>query len=252
MGSLIESGRIRKRGGFFLPEGSRGIEVSYKMCFLDENCVQDILELQKLIARNLSVSEIFRLQETASFRDLFALDRAVIGVLTEDGLIAYSIISFPGDAEDNLGRDIGLSEREQRKVAHLQPVAVHPDYRGNGLQRRMATAHLRVIEDLGYEHVCCTVSPKNPFSLGNVFACGFAVEGLKPKFEGWWRYIMYKNISPSRTRGTRDAKDVIAVKSLDIQAQVDLLKQGFVGFKMALLPEGFEVFYGKFQCRSTF
>jgi len=218
------------------------------MCFLNEDCLQDILELQKLIARNLSTPEVFHLQEIASFRDLFALDRAVIGVLTEDGLIAYSIIRFPGDAEDNLGRDIGLSEREQRKVAHLQAVAVHPAYRGNGLQRRMATAHLRVIEDLGYEHVCCTVSPKNPFSLGNVFACGFVIAGLKPKFEGWWRYIMYKNISLSRNLEPRDAKEVIAIKSLDIQAQVDLLKQGFVGFKMALLPEGFEVFYGRLQC----
>jgi ribosomal protein S18 acetylase RimI-like enzyme len=247
MGSLIESGHIRKRGGFFLPERSRGKEVSCKMCFLGENCLKDILELQNLIARNLSTPEIFRLQETAFFRDLFGLDRAVIGVLTEDGLIAYSIIRFPGDAEDNLGRDIGLSEREQRKVAHLQAAVVHPAYRGDGLQRRMATAHLRVIEDLGYEHVCCTVSPKNPFSLSNVFACGFVIEGLKPKFEGWWRYIMYKNISPSRNLETRDAKEVIAVKSLDIQAQVDLLKQGFVGFKMAHLPEGFEVFYGKFR-----
>jgi len=248
MGSLIESGSIRKRGGFFLPDGSRGKEVSCKMCFLDENYLQDILELQNLIARNLSTPEIFRLHEAGYFRDLFGLDRAVIGVLTEDGLIAYSIIRFPGDAEDNLGRDIGLSEGEQLKVAHLQAAVVHPAYRGNGLQRRMAAAHLRVIEDLGYEHVFCTVSPKNPVSLCNVFSCGFVIAGLQPKFEGWWRYIMYKNISFSRNLETRDAKEVIAIMGLDIQAQVDLLKLGFVGFKMALLPEGFEVFYGRFQC----
>ncbi len=88
------------------------------------------------------------------------------------------------DAEDNLGRDIGLSEREQKKVVHLQAAAVHPAYRGNGLQRRMTSAHLKVIENLGYEHVFCTVSPKNPVSLGNVFSCGFVINALKPEFEG--------------------------------------------------------------------
>ena len=45
---------------------------------------------------------------------------------------------------------------------------------------------------MGYEHVCCTVSPKNPVSLSNILSCGFVIRGLIPKFGGWWRYIMYK------------------------------------------------------------
>jgi ribosomal protein S18 acetylase RimI-like enzyme len=222
------------------------------MCFLDENFLQDILDLQNRIARDLPTSEIFRLHEDDYFHEIFRLDRAVIGVTTEDGLIAYSIIRLPGKAEDNLGRDIGLPEIDLNKVAHLQAAVVHPAHRGRGLQRRMAMAHLAVIEDLGYEHVCCTVSPKNPVSLGNIFSNGFVIKNLTPKFEGWWRYIMYKKISCPMEIDKSKAGEQIAIAGRDIKDQVDLLNQGFIGFKMALLPEGFEVFYGKYQYPSIF
>ena len=109
-----------------------------------------------------------------------------------NGLVAYSIIRIPGLAEDNLGRDLNLTEEKQMKVAHLQATVVHPHFRGNGLQRKMARAHLEEIAEMGYEHVCCTVSPKNPVSLSNILSCGFVIRGLIPKFGEWWRYIMYK------------------------------------------------------------
>jgi len=234
-----------KREGFLPPEGASRKE-SYKMCFLDKSFLQDILELQDRITQDLPAPEIFRLLEDDYFSEIFRLDRAVIGVTTEDGLIAYSIIRLPGDAEDNLGRDIGLPETDLDKVAHLQATVVHPAYRGMGLQRRMARAHLEVIEDLGYEHVCCTVSPKNPVSLGNIISSGFVIKNLTPKFEGWWRYIMYKkNSCPIKIDESR-AGEEISIAGRDIKGQVDLLNQGFIGFRMALRPEGFEVFYGRY------
>ncbi len=222
------------------------------MCFLDRSFLQDILELQDQITRHLPIPEIFRLHEDDFFREIFRLDRAVIGVTTDDGLIAYSIIRLPGAAEDNLGRDIGLPQTDLDKVAHLQATVVHPAYRGMGLQRRMARAHLDVIEDLGYEHVCCTVSPKNPVSLGNIISSGFVIKNLRPKFEGWWRYIMYKKISCPMKIDESRAGEEIAIAGRDIKGQVDLLKQGFIGFRTALLPEGFEVFYGRYQYPATF
>ena len=65
-------------------------------------------------------------------REILRHERSVIGVTTEEGLIAFSMIRIPGLAHDNLGRDINLPEEELCKVAHLQAAAVHPAYRGNG------------------------------------------------------------------------------------------------------------------------
>ena len=49
----------------------------------------------------------------------------------------------------NLGMDINLPPEDLIKVAHIQAMAVHPDHRGNGLQRRLARAHLALEEDSG-------------------------------------------------------------------------------------------------------
>ena len=50
---------------------------------------------------------------------------------------AYLVIRFPGTEDDNLGLDLGFSETELRKVAHMESVAVLPQRRGNGLQKKI-------------------------------------------------------------------------------------------------------------------
>ncbi len=246
MRSLIKTGKIRKlEAGPFLRncEKDEGVpeEVSYRMEFLDEKALPEILDLQKLIARSLSDPKIFHLQYEDDLREIFRLDRSVIGVLADDGLAAYSIIRIPGEAADNLGSDLNLPHEELCKVAHLQAIAVHPAYRGNGLQQKMAGAHLRVIEDLGCGNVCCTVSPQNPVSLHNTLECGFLIRGLRPKFEGWWRFILHRPI-PCQTALVSGE---IRISGSDIAGQVALLSRGLVGFGMTFVPGGFDVFYGQ-------
>jgi hypothetical protein len=247
MDSWIETGKIRRHKEFSSEDDFCQKNASYKLRFLGLNDLQNILDLQNLIARNLPVAEIFQVHEEDYFRDLFCLERAALGVLTEQELIAYSIIRIPGNGKDNLGNDIGLSQAELCKVAHLQATVVHPFFRGNGLQQKMAKVHLRVIEDLGLFHVCCTVSPKNPVSLKNIFSCGFVIKDLRPKFQNWWRYIMYNNISHNMNLNGSDTREETHILNSDIKAQSDLLKKGFVGFKMDHLPEGYRVFYAQPQ-----
>lgn len=213
--------------------------MSYEMKFLDKNALHDIVNLQKLVAQSLQSPEIFRLHDVEYFRRLLESERSVIGVIADRRLIAYSLIYIPGEGNENLGRDVGLPEEELKRVAHLQAAAVHPAYRGKGLQRRMGAAHLKVIEEMGFEHVLCTVSPKNPISLRNVLSIGFVIRGLKLKFEGVWRYIMYKNfLHPMCHHG-----EPIVIKGSDIEGQLNLLSLGYAGFDIKLLSEDFEICY---------
>jgi GNAT superfamily N-acetyltransferase len=218
---------------------SRHREASFRMQFLDEKDIPDILNLQAQVARCLPDPKIFHLQSEEDLREIFCLERSVIGVMADDVLAAYSIIRIPGEAADNLGRDLNLPSEELGNVAHLQAIAVHPAYRGSGLQRRMERAHLEVIEELGFKHICCTISPENPISLRNTLQCGFLIKGLRPKFEGWWRFILHKEFPYETMTGPKE----IRIRGSDIAGQVDLLRRGFVGFKMAFIPGGFEVFY---------
>lgn len=236
MSSLIEKGWIKRNKGSPSEE-----HVGYEMRFVDGTALKDVVNLQQTVAMNLPDPEIFRPHPVEDFGAFFRMEGSVIGVFTEEGLIAYSIIHLPGEGEENLGKDIAIPAEEQKSLAHLQATVVHPIYRGNSLQRRMAGAHLKVIKDLGSEHVCCTISPKNPASLRSILSCGFVVKGLKIKFGWMLRYIMYKNILRPLAIGPEE----VWMRSSEIQRQMDLLKGGFLGFKMARLSEGYEICYGR-------
>lgn len=237
--SLIETGRLKRNKGSPLEKA-----VDYEMSFLEESNLQEIMELQGIIVRSLPDPEIFWTHPVEYFREIFEVERSVIGVLTEDGLAAYSLIYIPGEGgalegRENLGKDIDLSEDDRKKVAHLQATVVHPDYRGNSLQRRMAKHHLDVLKNKGCEHILCTISPKNPASLRNIMSCGFVIKGLKVKFGGWWRYIMYKNILRPIFPGQEEVK----IRGSDIKGQIDLLNKGFIGRSIEMKNEGFQLIY---------
>jgi hypothetical protein len=236
MCSSIEAGRIKRNKGSSLQD-----EVSYEMRFMDNSNLKEIVDLQDIIIQNLSDKEIFRTHSIDYFKDHFSVENAVIGIFTEDGLIAYNILYFPGDGEDNFGADVNLPIGELDRVVHLATVAVHPSYRGNSLQSKMQGAHLKVIQKMGFDHVCCMVSPKNRPSLQNIFSHGLIIKALKIKF-GWrLRYIMHKSLSRPSIIGPEEVR----IKSSDIEGQIDLLNRGFLGFGLVELPEGFEVSYGK-------
>jgi ribosomal protein S18 acetylase RimI-like enzyme len=232
---MLESGNIKRKN-----LGSYREEIGYEMRFLNKGYLEDITKLQEIMAQNLQDKEIFRLTAPEEFRELLAQKRTVIGVLTEDGLIAYNMVCFPKEDGDNFGVDINLPQSELKKVAHLKAVVVHPAYRGNELQKRLANIHLKVLQELGYEHVCSTVSPKNTISIQNHLASGFVVKGLKIKYGDRLRYIMYKNIFRTFVPGPK----VVAINSIDTDGQKMLIDQGFVGFKIQIQNDGWRVMYG--------
>jgi ribosomal protein S18 acetylase RimI-like enzyme len=245
---MMDCDEIRSRMGFNPQSRSALNDGKFEMEFLSESSLQEMIDLQDLILDHLPDPEIFFPHDEHYFQQAFQHDRSVIGVRVKESLAAYSIIRIPGRDQDNLGRDIGLAEDELASVAHLQATVVHPAFRGLGLQRKMAASHLRVIKDLGFEHVCCTVSPKNPASLANIIGSGLMVKGLRPKFGDWWRYIMYRKISWPKDMHEaleRDENAIAAIMGTDFSGQQALLDEGFVGFKITMRPNGFVISYGK-------
>jgi len=236
MSSMIKAGIVRRNKN--LPSQQ---DVGYEMRFMDESHLKDIMKLQDTIIHSLADKEIFRTHSRNYFKEHFQMENSTIGAFTNEGLIAYSVLYFPGEKEDNFGTDINLPRDELKRVVHLATVAVHPAYRGNSLQSMMQGVHIEIARKMDFEHACCMVSPKNRPSLQNIFSHGLIIKALKIKF-GWrLRYIMHKNLQRPNMVGPEEVR----INSSDIQGQINLLNRGLLGFRLVELPEGFEVSYGK-------
>lgn len=117
-------------------------------------------------------------------------------LLKDSGTLAgVFIVALPGRREENLGRDIGLSEEELGKAAHMESAAILPEYRGNGLQYSMMQAAEEELRKMGYRYLMCTVHPENVYSKNNVIRQGYEVVLTKEKYGGYLRDILLKKLS---------------------------------------------------------
>lgn len=117
-------------------------------------------------------------------------------VAVENGdTAAVFLVTFPGLSEENLGRDIGLSEAELMKVAHMDSAAVLPAYRGRGLQNRLMEAAERDLKGSGIRYLLCTVHPDNIYSRNNMIKQGYRSAAMAVKYGGYEREIFVKELS---------------------------------------------------------
>ena len=111
----------------------------------------------------------------------------------QDGkLVASLVVRFPGDAEDNLGKDVNIHELQ--KVAHIESIVVDEKYRGNGLQDKMIKYAEDRLKQKDYTYIMATVSPDNKHSLDNFKRNGYEVVKIKEKYGGMMRAILLKKL----------------------------------------------------------
>lgn len=149
---------------------------------------------------------IFRVRESMDNQDWFYLDtpeetREMMdtGVMSlwiaeMGGELAGALsILRPGLAEFNYGYDLGFSREELLQVVNMDTAAVSPQYRGNGIQRKlMETAEMELRRE-GSHILLCTIHPDNRFSLQNAQSQGYAIVKRLEKY-GSVRYILRKDI----------------------------------------------------------
>ncbi len=101
---------------------------------------------------------------------------------------------FPELGQENLGRDLGFSNEDLMKTAHMETVVIAPAYRGHHLQARLMAKAEEDLKDAGYKHLLCTIHPDNPYSMNNALSLGYKVEKLVDKYGGLPRNILKKEI----------------------------------------------------------
>lgn len=116
-------------------------------------------------------------------------------VLAKAGTLAgFLMVRYPGLAGDNLGRDLGLDEKELLKVAHMESTAVASDFRGQGIMAALIRYGEALAQNRGCKYSMCTVSPDNPWSLSNMLARGYEIAATVPKYGGVLRHILMRRL----------------------------------------------------------
>lgn len=116
-----------------------------------------------------------------------------LGVFDGERLGAYFILRYCGQSEHNYAAFLGIPQAEWDHWANADSAVVHPDWRGNGLQRKLLEAALPLLRP-GIVGIGATVSPENQYSLNNALACGFAIAARREMYGGYDRYLLKKRI----------------------------------------------------------
>ena len=107
-----------------------------------------------------------------------------------DRLAAVFSIIRPGLRDWNLGCELGLDEAQLRRVIHMDTAAVHPDFRGRGLQRRMMAEAEKFLPG---RILLCTIHPDNRYSLENALRLGYRIEKRIERYDSV-RYVLRKDM----------------------------------------------------------
>ena len=147
--------------------------------------------------------------DTMENRDWFVPDDAgfVARLLTPENGMAWKAVdgptgrlagilnvALPGRSEENLGWDTGLPAAELEHAAHIDSVAILPEFRGKGLQHRMMRAAEEELKKRNIRYLFCTVHPENRFSRDNMVRLGLHTVKLTEKYGGLKREIMMKTL----------------------------------------------------------
>jgi len=107
---------------------------------------------------------------------------------------AYFILRYCGQDAHNYAAFMGIPREEWDGWANADSAIVHPDYRGNGLQRKLLEAALGLLRP-GIVGIGATVSPENQYSLNNALASGFEIVCRREMYGGYDRYLLAKALS---------------------------------------------------------
>lgn len=160
--------------------------VVFRLCTPEE--VQIVFDLQNEVHALMPHPEWF----VASTLDDIEQDFC-IGAWQGEHLGAYFTMKFYGKDAHNYAAFMEIPEIEWSHWANADSVIVHPDWRGNGLQRALLTAALRYLPS-HIKGIGATIDPENEYSLKNALALGFTVVCRKEMYGGYDRYLLAKKL----------------------------------------------------------
>lgn len=217
---------------------------SFHVTLLSLESIEQILLLQNVVVEALEDKSRLQPLSLEEFQYILEGNGMMIGAFIENELIAFRALLVPPIDDEHLGLDIGIAESELHRVIYQEISNVHPNSRGNGMQKILATVIMKELqkEDSKYDYVCCTVAPFNIPSLKDKFAQGMEIAALKEKYGGSIRYVFVKELRGDKERDWTEIKNV---PMSDADGQQALLSEGYRGYEMEKIDGDFVVKFGR-------
>ncbi|MED3469001.1 GNAT family N-acetyltransferase [Bacillus thuringiensis] len=217
---------------------------SFHVTLLSLEHIEQVLSLQNIVVEALEDKSRLQPLSQEEFQYILEGNGMMIGAFIEKKLIAFRALLVPPIDDEHLGLDIGLPESELHRVIYQEISNVHPNCRGNGMQKILANVIMDELqkEDSKYDYVCCTVAPFNIPSLKDKFAQGMEIAALKEKYGGSLRYVLVKKLRGDKER---DWTNVQSILMNDANGQQALLSEGYRGYEMEKTADTFIVKFGR-------
>ncbi|ASI76097.1 GNAT family N-acetyltransferase [Bacillus pacificus] len=195
--------------------------------------IEQILSLQNVVVETLEDKSRLQPLSLEEFQYILEGNGMMIGAFIKNELIAFRALLVPPIDDEHLGLDIGLPESELHRVIYQEISNVHPNCRGNGMQKILATVIMDELqkENGKYDYVCCTVAPFNIPSLKDKFSQGMEIAALKEKYGGSMRYVFVKELREDKEK---DWTEIKSVPMSDTVGQQALFSEGYRGYEMEL------------------
>lgn len=206
--------------------------------------IDQILSLQNVVVEALEDKSRLQPLSLEEFQYILEGNGMMIGAFIENELIAFRALLVPPIDDEHLGLDIDIAESELHRVIYQEISNVHPNSRGNGMQKILATVIMDELqkEDSKYDYVCCTVAPFNIPSLKDKFAQGMEIAALKEKYGGSMRYVFVKELRGDKVRDWTEIENVLMC---DAGGQQALISEGYRGYEMEKIDGDFVVKFGR-------
>lgn len=168
--------------------------------------------------------------ETRAFlRSLLEGRGRVLGGWASDRLVAYGVLQHDLLPEDAPRELLGLAPGAG--LCKLAGAAVHPAWRGAGLQRWLIEQRMALAGDCA---VFATAAPCNLPSWHNLLAGGLMVRALQYRYGGHARYVL-AHVPGDSFSGEGMQGCELGLDALDLQQQ--LLAQGWRGVRPGAAPD---------------
>lgn len=156
--------------------------------------VPQVFALMEDVVARLPSKALFATADEAYFYTHVEELGEIYGAFEDDQLVAYTVLSYPGLHDWNLGRELGVLESELDKVAVLEMTVVHESARGRGLQQYFHQLRERRARERGSLLLYSTVHPDNTPSRRNLEAAGLTVQFTRPMYGGSMRHCYAKRL----------------------------------------------------------
>lgn len=161
----------------------------------NESQIDDIYSIMTTVAAQMDHPEYYVIDDRDYVARHISQEGFTLLWQEVDAIAGFLIIHLPTpSAPSNLGHDLSFSPIQLQGVAHMESAAVLPQFRGQGIQKKLLSAAENSLRAQGFRYSLCTVHPDNLPSLQSLLSLGYQVSATKLKYGGKLRHIMQKEL----------------------------------------------------------